>query len=93
MMENFSDFLALFEPVFVLAAALLNYRLFGAPLYTYLLSLFVFAFVTGFIRNGSFSMSGTANVVSGSIEAGKAASAERQRRERSNRIGFRPSED
>lgn len=95
-MESFDEFLNLFEPIFALAAALLNYRLFGAPLYTYLLSLFVFAFVTGFIRNGSFSLSGTANVVSGSIEAGKAARAaraERAEQKRKSYIGFHPSED
>ncbi len=92
-MDSFSEFLQLWEPVFALAGALLNYRLFGAPLYTYLLSLFVFAFVTGFIRNGSFSLSGVGNAVAGGISAGKAASSERQRKERSARIGFHPSED
>lgn len=92
-MDSFAQFLDLFQPIFSLAGALLNYRLFGAPLYTYLLSLFVFAFVTGFIRNGSFSLSGVGNAVAGGVSAGKAASAERQRKQRSSRVGFRPSED
>lgn len=93
MFSDFSEFLELFRPIFALAGALLNYRIFGLPLYGYLISLFVFAFVTGFIRNGSFTLTTVGNVVAGGISAGKAASAEWQRKKRSNFIGFRPSED
>ncbi len=90
---SFSDFLNLIKPVFDLAIALLNYPLFGAPLYSYLVGLFIFSFVVGFIRYGSFAMHGISSAADGALSMGRASASERQRSQRSERVGFKYTGD
>lgn len=92
MTDSVIEFLDTLAPFWDLARDIFSFRIFGAPLYGLLVSLFMISFVLSFIK-GARVGSGIGSAISAGIRTGEAAKAERQAKERSARIGFRPRED
>lgn len=61
MFSSFADFFNMIRPLFDCFSDILSFPLFGVAIWRYIFSLFLFAFVCGFISVGHVSLSGITN--------------------------------
>ena len=89
---SFVEFIEMLAPFWDLAREIFSFQIFGAPLYGILLSLFLMSFILSFIKGGHVG-AGVVSSISAGIRTGEGAKADRQAKERRDRIGFHVRDD